>query len=607
MNETRRFPLGTAMLVLLTGFWLSSALGPRSKEITYSDFKQILRDNHVEEVLISESRIEGALRSDAVTDGGWRYFHTVPVEDSGLLNELEQAGVRFRGVLPSGLSNFLLTTILPAAVFIGLWVFAMRRFAPQGGVAPLTRSRARLHSQSETGIKFSDVAGAEEAKAELAEIVQFLKEPDRFRRLGGRLPRGVLLVGPPGTGKTLLAKAIAGEASTPFFSISGSEFVELFVGMGAARVRDLFEQAKKRSPCIVFIDELDALGKARGAAGMVGGHDERENTLNQLLVEMDGFDTDSAVIVLAATNRPEVLDPALLRPGRFDRQVLVDRPDRAGREAILRVHAKGVPLGADIDLDRIAQRTPGFSGADLANLVNEAALLAARGSSDRLHMQHFDEAIDRVVAGLEKKSRIIQPKERERVAVHETGHALVAALTPGADAVHKISIIPRGLAALGYTQQLPTEDRYLATKDELLGRVDVLLGGRVAEETVYGDVSSGAQNDLQRATEIIRAMIVELGMGESLGALTFGSQGPAFLGQNWGGRSTRPFSEATAQAVDDEMQRLMSSRLERVRTLLRERRALLDRVTAVLLEKESLEAEEFAALVGADLPATAAA
>jgi cell division protease FtsH len=444
------------------------------------------------------------------------------------------------------------------------------------------------------------VAGQDEAKQELQEIVQFLREPDRYRVIGGRLPKGVLLVGPPGTGKTLLARAVAGEAGVPFFSISGSEFVELFVGMGAARVRDLFAQAQAKAPCIVFIDELDALGKARGIGGVVGGHDERENTLNQLLVEMDGFDTTRGVVILGATNRPEVLDPALLRAGRFDRQVLVDRPDRGGREAILRVHAQQVKVGPDVDLQIVARRTPGFVGADLANLVNEAALLAARRNRPAVEMRDFDEAIDRVVAGLEKKNRLINPREREIVAVHETGHALVAAFTPGADAVHKISIVPRGIGALGYTQQLPTEDRYLMTRRELEGKIDVLFGGRAAEEVVFGEVSTGAHNDLQRATDIARSMVLEYGMGETLGPATFPRRHhPAFLSDHAGAvpAAHREYSDATAQAVDAEVKQILDRRMAHVRQLLRDRRGLLDRVSALLLEKEVVETEEFEALV----------
>jgi cell division protease FtsH len=482
-------------------------------------------------------------------------------------------------------------------VFVGIWLLVMRRFGPGSSVMAFGKSRAKIYAEQQTGLSFDDVAGADEAKEELREIVQFLREPERFRRLGGKLPRGVLLVGPPGAGKTLLAKAVAGEANVPFFSISGSEFVELFVGMGAARVRDLFAQAQAKAPCIVFIDELDALGKARGVGGIPGGHDERENTLNQLLVEMDGFDTGKGVVILAATNRPEVLDPALLRAGRFDRQILVDRPDRTGREAILRVHVKGVQLAPDVDLGILAQRTPGFVGADLANLVNEAALLAARKDKSAVDMSDFDEAIDRVVAGLAKKNRLINPKEKRIVAFHETGHALVAALTPGADQVHKISIIPRGIAALGYTQQLPTDDRYLMTRDELLGKVDVLLGGRAAEQVVFGEVSTGAHNDLQRATDIVRSIVVEYGMGSTLGPVTYTRRRPAFLDAGLFSDGPREYSEATAEAIDSEMKQLMSERMAHVTELIGVHRALLDQVAGVLLEREVLEAEEFRRLV----------
>jgi cell division protease FtsH len=467
----------------------------------------------------------------------------------------------------------------------------------QSGVMAFGKSKARIYAEHETGVTFADAAGQEEAKEELAEIIRFLREPDRFRLLGGKLPRGVLLVGPPGTGKTLLAKAVAGEASVPFFSISGSEFVELFVGMGAARVRDLFAQAQKMAPCIVFIDELDALGKARGLPGTTGGHDERESTLNQLLVEMDGFDTAKGVVILAATNRPEVLDPALLRAGRFDRQVLVDRPDRAGREAILKVHAENVRLAADVDLSVVAQRTPGFVGADLANLINEAALLAARREKTAVDMGDIDEAIDRVVAGLQKRSRIINPKEKRVVAVHELGHALVATCTPGADPVHKISIIPRGVAALGYTQQLPTDDRHLLTRSELEARIDVLLGGRAAEDVVFSEVSTGAHDDLQRATELVRSMLQEYGMGETLGALAFPRRRQAFLGESAWPEPQRAYSEDTARALDEEMKTVMRVRMQRVSTLLRQKRTLLERLTEILLEREVLDGAEFERLL----------
>ncbi len=593
------FSIGYFILAALLLVWLQSILAPQAKPLPYSEFRDLVEKGRVQKVVISDSLIRGVLRPDE--DGQPKNFVTVRVSDDQLVSQLQAKGVLFEGQYESPFLNAIVSWVLPAVVFVGIWALAMRRMGPGAGVMAFTKSRARIYAETETGVRFTDVAGADEAKEELQEIIQFLKEPAQFRTLGGKLPKGVLLVGPPGTGKTLLAKAVAGEASVPFFSISGSEFVELFVGMGAARVRDLFAQAEAKAPCIVFIDELDALGKARGIAGMVGGHDERENTLNQLLVEMDGFDTAKGVVILAATNRPEVLDPALLRAGRFDRQVLVDRPDRQGREAILRVHAKGVKLAPEVDLGVLAQRTPGFVGADLANLVNEAALLAARRRKTQVEMSDFEEAIDRVVAGLRKKSSLINAKEREIVAVHESGHALVAALTEGADKVHKISIIPRGIGALGHTQQLPTDDRYLMTRKELEARVDVLFGGRAAEQVVFGEVSTGASNDLDRATDIVRSMVLEYGMSETLGPMTFPRRrGPAFLGDRAGLiPEPREYSEAVAQALDSEVKRVLDGRLARVTALLTERRALLDQVSKVLLEKETLEAAEFEALVRA--------
>jgi cell division protease FtsH len=598
VGKRQTLSAGYFLVVLAVLFGLQSLLAPKANELSYSDFKKRLAENQVQDVTISDTLIRGTLKPSE-PDGKPSPFITVPVTDKDLVSELEAHGVAFRGQYESQFINALISYVLPALVFVGIWVFAMRRFGPQSGVMAFGKSRAKIYAEKETGVTFVDVAGAEEAKEELVEIIHFLREPERFRRLGGKLPRGVLLVGPPGTGKTLLAKAVAGEAKVPFFSISGSEFVELFVGMGAARVRDLFAQAQAKAPCIVFIDELDALGKARGVAGLSGGHDERENTLNQLLVEMDGFDTGKGVVILAATNRPEVLDPALLRAGRFDRQVLVDRPDRTGREAILRVHVKGVKLAPTVDLALIAQRTPGFVGADLANVVNEAALLAARKHKAAVEMSDFEEAIDRVVAGLEKKNRLINPREKHIVAVHETGHALTAAFTAGADQVHKISIIPRGIAALGYTQQLPTDDRYLMMRDELLGKVDVLLGGRAAEEVVFGEVSTGAHNDLQRATDIVRSIVVEYGMGHTLGPVTytrrrspFGNDPTAYLPDG-----NREYSEATAQAIDAEMKQLMAERMQRVTELIRANRPLLDRLAAIVLEREVLEADEFKRLV----------
>jgi cell division protease FtsH len=604
MERRHKFSIGYFLTALLVLVFIQSMLAPQARQISYAKFKQYLYADKIERVLISDALIKGTLKPGAVEEGQRRNFTTVRIADPDLVKELEKRQVDFSGQYKSPFITALVSWVLPALVFVGIWVFAMRRMGPGAGVMSFTKSRAKIYAERETGVTFSDVAGQEEAKEELQEVIEFLRTPDKFHRLGGKLPKGVLLVGPPGTGKTLLARAVAGEAHVPFFSISGSEFVEMFVGMGAARVRDLFAQAQQKAPCIVFIDELDALGKARGIGGVTGSHDEREQTLNQLLTEMDGFDTQKGVFILAATNRPEVLDPALLRPGRFDRQVLVDRPDRQGREAVLRVHIKGVKLAPDVDLRVLAQRTPGFVGADLANVVNEAALLAARKNKQQVEMSDFDEAIDRVVAGLEKKNRLINPRERQIVAVHETGHALVAAFTPGADKVHKISIVPRGIGALGYTQQLPTEDRYLMSREELEGKIAVLFGGRAAEQLIFGEVSTGAHDDLRKATEIARAMVLEYGMGESLGLMTFPRQRhPAFLGDVNGYMPDggREYSEATAQAIDVETKKILDERLAHVLQLLDDKRPLLDRVSSLLLEQEVVEGEEFERIVQSEV------
>jgi cell division protease FtsH len=459
----------------------------------------------------------------------------------------------------------------------------------------LGKNKAKIYMQEDLDVSFEDVAGVDEAKQELVEVVAFLKEPGRFTRLGGKMPKGILLVGPPGTGKTMLAKAVAGESGVPFFSLSGSEFVEMFVGLGAARVRDLFVQAKQKAPCIIFIDELDALGKARGFSG-VGGHDEREQTLNQLLVEMDGFDPQVGVILMAATNRPEILDPALLRPGRFDRQVLVDRPDKAGREAILKVHLKNIQAAEDLDVERIAGMTSGMSGADLANLVNEAALLAVRNNKNRVGMAEFEEAVERVVAGLEKKNRLINPEEKKIVAYHELGHALVALDLPGTDPVRKITIVPRGIAALGYTMQVPTEDRFLMRRTELLNKIATLLGGRAAEAIVFDDISTGAHNDLSRATVIARSMVREYGMSQKLGQVYFASDPrPQFLGAMPDGRTE--YSEATAETIDEEVREIIGAQYQVAREILERRRPVLEKAAALLLEKEKIDGEELKRLV----------
>ena len=574
-------------------------------QMPYSEFKKALREGRVVEVTLTNDMVRGKLHpADAKDAAAQQPFVAIRVADPELIHELEEKNVKFTGTIQSSwLRDLLFVWVLPILVMWLVWRFMFKKLGPGQGMLSLGglgRNRAKIYAQSEIGVHFDDVAGVDEAKEELKEIVDFLQDPGRFQILGGRIPKGVLLVGPPGTGKTLLAKAVAGEAGVPFFSVSGSEFVEMFVGLGAARVRDLFAQASEKAPCIIFIDELDALGKARGA-NPLGGHDEREQTLNQLLVEMDGFDPKKGVIIMAATNRPEILDPALLRPGRFDRQVLVDRPDIRGREAILRVHAKNVKLAPDVDLKVLAARTPGFVGADLANLVNEGALLAARRNKKLVEMADLEEAIDRVVAGLEKKARVMNPRERERVAYHEAGHALVAASVPSADPVHKISIIPRGIAALGYTMQLPTEDRYLLTRSELLDRLAVLLGGRAAEALVYGEVSTGAQNDLQRAADIARRMVKEYGMSDRLGAVAYeGERRPLFLpaGNGIGSLGGKEYSEETAREIDQEIKRIVDESEGRVHQLLTRERERLGLIAARLLEKEVLEGEELRALLG---------
>ena len=597
-----------AMLVLL-GIQ-AFLLVPHPESMSYSEFKALLRAGKVSELGLYRDTIEGTFsptglegvlskeKVEEITRSGKSVpgFVTTRVEDPGLVPELEAAHVGFTGHVTNTWIATLLSWILPAVIFVGLWMVVMKRMNPQSGMMSIGKSRAKVYVEHQTGVSFDDIAGIDEARAELMEIVDFLKNPERYRRLGGKIPKGVLLVGAPGTGKTLLAKAVAGEAGVPFFSLTGSDFVEMFVGVGAARVRDLFAQAQTKAPSIVFIDELDAVGKARGVRPSFGGHDEHEQTLNQLLAELDGFDTQAGVIILAATNRPEILDPALLRPGRFDRQVVIDRPDLKGREKILRVHTRAVTLAPDLDLSLIAARTPGFVGADLANLVNEAALHAAREGKEAVDLTDFDQALDRIVGGLERKSRIISPKEKEIVAHHEAGHALVAESREHADKVSKISIIPRGVAALGYTQQQPTEDRYLMTRAELLDRLDVLLGGRVAEEIIFGDVSTGAHDDLQRASDLVRHMVTQYGMSDELGLGTFERPRSAlFLGGP--GPGDREYSEDTARMIDAEMRRLLEAAHLRVQTTLKEKRNLLEVLAKVLIEKEVVDRDALTALL----------
>jgi cell division protease FtsH len=586
------YVLGVLLLVALgQAFFYALQTGDT---VSYSDFKNYVRQHKVQEVTVGEDRIRGMLKPEG---GRSRAFTTVRIEDPKLIEELEQNGVKYTGELASRWVGEVLGWIIPLLFFVALWSFFFRRMGgAEGGIMSFARSRAKIYSEDDVKVRFGDVAGVDEAEEELREIVEFLKNPRKYTSIGGRIPKGVLLVGPPGTGKTLLARAVAGEANVPFFSLSGSEFVEMFVGVGAARVRDLFGQAETKAPCIVFIDELDALGKVRIQTPM-GSHEEREQTLNQLLAEMDGFDARKGVIIMGATNRPEVLDPALLRPGRFDRQVLVDKPDVRGREEILRIHVKTVKIAPDVDLRVIAARTAGFAGADLANLVNEAALLAARRDKTLVEMKDFDEAIDRVIAGLEKK-RVMSDKERRIVAYHESGHAIVASVLPGLDPVHKISIVQRGFGALGYTMQLPLEDRYLMTRTDLNSQLAVLLGGRSAEEIAFDEISTGAQNDLQRATDIARAMVTEFGMSDTLGAVNYNGHKRASFLETPFMQERGTYAEETALTIDTEVKRILTEAHETARRLLRERRDTLDRLSQRLLEKEVIESEELKAILG---------
>ena len=576
-------------------------LSRKVETISYGQFKQYLTEGNVTKLIIGPENITGTLREREKKPG--QQFTTIRVDDPSLVKELDEHKVDYSGRYESKFLGNILSWILPIGIMLLIWRYAMKKMGPGAGVMSFGKSKAKIFAENETSVTFIDVAGIDEAKEELQEVVEFLRNPGKFRKLGGRIPKGVLLVGPPGTGKTLLAKAVAGEAKVPFFSISGSEFVEMFVGVGAARVRDLFSQAAAQAPCIIFIDELDALGKAR-RMNVMGGHDEQEQTLNQLLVEMDGFETNKGVIIMAATNRPEILDPALLRPGRFDRQVLVDRPDINGREAILKIHSKNVLLGPDVDLRKVAGRTPGFVGADLANLVNEAALLAARKNKEGVEPADFDEAIDRVVGGLQKKNRVMNPQEKEIVAFHESGHAIVAESVEHADPVHKISIIPRGIAALGYTQQQPTEDRYLMTRSELLDRLAVLLGGRVAEEQVFGEISTGAQNDLQRATDIARSMVTEYGMSDSLGLATYErAHQPAFFPDGFAPNKT--YSEKKASQIDDEVTRVIEEAHQRVRGILSTHRSVLDDLARLLSREEIVQGETLREMLSRSTPGPA--
>lgn len=588
--------------VLLLQNWLHTV--QEVELLPYSKFLAYVRDGQVKEVVVTESYIRGELRTP--TEDGRTAFRTNRV-DADVVAELEGHNVQITGATENTFLREVLSWVLPVLLFFGIWIYVIRRIAERqglggGGVLAIGKSKAKVYVESDTKVSFADVAGVDEAKGELQEIVNFLKDPGSYGRLGARIPKGVLLVGPPGTGKTLLARAVAGEAGVPFFSISGSEFVEMFVGVGAARVRDLFEQARKQAPCIIFIDELDALGRARGAFGGFGGHDEKEQTLNQLLVELDGFDpAEQGMVLLAATNRPEILDPALLRAGRFDRHVLVDRPDKIGRVQILGVHLRKVQLDTDVDPEAIAALTPGFSGADLANLVNEAALLATRRAGDTVTMADFTNAVERIIAGLEKKNRLLNPRERTVVAHHEMGHALVALSLPGVDPVHKVSIIPRGVGALGYTIQRPTEDRFLMTLHELEDKMTVLLGGRAAEMLVFGEYSTGAADDLAKATEIARGIVTRYGMNAKLGMMTYETEpgGPGLDG-NFGG-SERRYSEETAREIDCALRELVDTAFKRATRILTINREALDSAAEMLLQRETLLADDLPAVQPVDV------
>ncbi len=599
-DKKTQLSIAYAILTLLLLLSLQNYFATQVENVPYSEFRQWVQNGQVPRCTFIGEFIQGRV----LIGGDEGSFRTVAIDDPELLSLLEESQVEYTRESDNNWFTQLLSWILPAVFFVGIWMFMARRMGGgSGGLMSIGKSKAKVYMEKGTGITFDDVAGIDEAKEELLEVVEFLRTPERFQALGGRIPRGVLLVGSPGTGKTLLAKAVAGEASVPFFFISGSDFVEMFVGVGAARVRDLFEQAKKHAPAIIFIDELDALGKARGA-GSFGGHDEREQTLNQLLTELDGFETNAGVILMGATNRPEILDPALLRPGRFDRTVAVDRPDVKGREAILHIHAQQVKLAPEVDLHKLAVRTPGFAGADLANVVNEAALLAARRDRTSISMAELEEAVERSVVGLERKSRVLNKKERRIVAYHEAGHAMVGEILPEANPVQKISIVSRGIAALGYTLNMPLEDRYLMTKDELQDTLAAILGGRAAEEVVFNEISTGAANDLQQATEMAGRMVKEFGMSKKVGLVAHREdRSQQFLGMGGGG--DRPYSDDTARLIDEEVKGIIGVGYERAKELLAEHREALESIVEILFEKEIMDGDELRKILtdhGVELP-----
>jgi cell division protease FtsH len=606
MQKTSRFNLAYAFLAIFGVFLLHDLwAGYQSvSTVPYSEFQRLVREGKVKEIFVSEGEIRGEVK--APEPNIKQYFRTNRV-DSSLAEELKKHDVKFSGEVESKVFSTLLSWILPVLIFFGIWMLLMRRLSSRlgagGGLMSIGKSKAKVYVETDTKTTFADVAGVEEAKDELKETVEFLKDPERYGRLGARMPKGILLVGPPGTGKTLLARAVAGEAGVPFFSISGSDFVEMFVGVGAARVRDLFEQARGKAPAIIFIDELDAMGRARNSGPFAGGHDEKEQTLNQLLVEMDGFDVTSGIVLLAATNRPEVLDPALLRAGRFDRQVLVDRPDKRGRVEILRVHVKKVKLDADVDLEQVAALTPGFTGADLANLVNEAALAATRRGASNIALTDFNAGVERIVAGLERKNRLLNPMEREIVAYHEMGHAIVAAALKGSDPVHKVSIIPRGIGALGYTIQRPTEDRYLMTRGELENRMAVLMGGRAAEHVVFSHFSTGASDDLAKIADIARSMVTRYAMEPELGHVAFETDQRALLGPSGEPIRQRLYGDDTAREIDCAVRKNVLTAFQRATAVLTENRDVLETSARLLLEKETLDAPDLERLFTSIKPA----
>lgn len=600
MNKQHQLNIGyilvTLAAIILFQLWMGAQ---ETTRISYSAFRDLLSSDQITNIVVSETRVQGEYK---IPSDGKRYFVTNRV-GGDIAELLQESGVEYSGATDSNWLSDLLSWIVPMLIFVGIWFFLFRGIAQRqgmGGLMNIGQSKAKVYVETETGVNFDDVAGVDQAKMELQEIVSFLKDRDKYERLGARVPKGVLLVGPPGTGKTLLARAVAGEAGVVFFSISGSEFVEMFVGIGAARVRDLFEQARKAAPCIIFIDELDALGRARSPLGNIGGGgDEKEQTLNQLLAELDGFDPSSGIVLLAATNRPEILDPALLRAGRFDRQVVVDRPDRIGRAAILRVHLKKVKVAEELEVDKIAGITPGFTGADLANLVNEAAIHATRRDGERVKMEDFTSAVERIVAGSEQRTRLLNPDERRRVAYHEMGHALTAAAIPGSDPVHKVSIIPRSIGALGYTMQRPTEDRFLITTDELKNRMIILLAGRAAEALVFGEISTGAADDLAKVTDIARQIVTRFGMSENLGQAVLEEQRSRFLGDNVLDARPKDYSEATAREVDLAVRALIDNAYERATDILTSQRRDLEAGAKMLLEKETVTPEDFPPIGGA--------